>query len=238
MKITLVALGHVEKLVDIQKIKKWKSKIFDVVSIQTMNHLPESDVHDGYLDHKYSQDALTTHIHCPENSDLAIAIMPNRFEDGFYLHRLSENCVGLSLYGINDILSPKHISLENFILKQIYEICALKILVNDFHSDEVYTFVHTDTRGCLFDLNGDKQDIIYNTEMPAICESCTAIFKKKQLEDNYYKKLLSELKRLKKPRILRIENFIKKYPLLSVILSALLAIIINLISNMIFEKIK
>lgn len=236
--ITIVTLGHVDRQIDIRKIKNRKSKIFKIVSIQRMDYLPESDIYDGFLDHKISQEALSQLIQCPKNSEIAIALIPNRFDDNFYIHRLNNNCAAISLYGINDILSPKHISIENFVLKQIYEICALKRLINDFSSTEVYSIIHSDTRGCLFDLNGDRQDIIYNTEKPLICDSCISAFKRKQFEDDYLRTIVKELKRIRKPKLLIIENFIKKYPLLSILLSALFAILLNLISNIIFDKIK
>lgn len=235
--ITIVILGHVDRQIDIRKIKNWKSKIFKIASVQRMDHLPKSDIDDGFLDHKFSKEALSQHIQCPKNSELAIALIPNRFEDNFYIHRLSDNCAAISLYGINDILSPKHISIENFILKQVYEICALKRLISDFTSTDVYSIIHSDTRGCLFDLNGDRQDIIYNTEKPLICDSCLSAFKRKQFEDDYLKRLAKELKWIRKPTLLTVEHFIKKFPLISVLLSALLAIILNLISNIIFEQI-
>ncbi len=214
LKIALITLGHVEHKVNIKKIKNWKSNLFEINSFQRLEQLPESDIDDGYLDHKFTREGLVDYINCPNGSDLAIAIMSNRFSDNFYLHRLNENCVAISIYEIKEILSNENISIENFIIKQIYEVYSLKNLVTNFASKEVYSIVHSDTRGCLFDLNGDRFDVIYNTEKPIICDPCKNQFRTRQLDSKILPSLKKELKRLKKPFIMRVESFIRKYPLL------------------------
>lgn len=237
-KIALIKLGHVEHLANFQKLKKWNSKLFEISVIQCIDYLPESDVEDGYLDQKYTKNGLNSYVSCPNGCDLAVAVMPYRFHDNFYMHRLNTNCVVISLYEISQILEKDHISMENFIVKQIYEICALKKIVNNISTDEVYSYVHLDTRGCLFDMNGERSDILYNTEQPKICDSCREAFRKKQIDANVLSTLEKELKRIKKPYILTLEKQIKKYPFISIVLSALIAIFLNLIANLIFELIK
>jgi len=167
-----------------------------------------------------------------------VAIMPYRFEDNFYIHRISNKCVIISLYGIADILKSNNISIEHFIIKQLYEICAMRHLTNDLLSDDVYKLVHSDTRGCLFDLNGERSDILYNTEQPIICEECKGKFKSKQTPTEIIKIFECELKKIKKPLALRVERWIKKYPLLSIIISALTAIIMNISASFLWEYIK
>ena len=235
LKIAIITLGHVEHKVNINKIKSWKSKLFEVNCIQNLEQVPESDIEDGFLDHKFSKVGLADSINCPNESDIAIAIMVNRFDDNFYLHRLSNNCVAVSVYGIKEILNSENISIENFIVKQIYELFALKSLVQNFESNDVYSIVHTDTRGCLFDLNGEKFDIIYNTEKPKICDSCKTHFRNRQLDSNIFPTLTSELKKIKKPLMMRIESFIRKYPLVSIGLSGLFALLLNIVANVIFK---
>jgi hypothetical protein len=237
LRIALIKIGQIEYLADYNKIAKWKSELFIINKIQCVTNAPESDVHDGYLDNKYTRDGLKKIVSCPKDSDIAIAIIPYRFDDNFYLHRLSKNCAALSLHRINDILKYDGISMENFILKQIYEICALNYLVDDFGTNEVYTYVHLDTKGCLFDMNGNREDILRNTEKPIICDTCKSKFGERQIDSKFLATLEKEIKRLKKPLILRIENRIKKYPFLSMLVTALIAIFLNLISNMIYELI-
>lgn len=47
-----------------------------------------------------------------------------------------------------------------------------------------------------------------------------------------------ELKRIKKPLVLRIEKWIQKYPLFSILISALTAIFINILANYLWELFK
>lgn len=237
-KVTLIRLGHIQHLVDFNMIRRWKSDLFAITGIECIDNLPCSDVEDGYLDIKYTKSSLKNLISCPENSDYAIAIMPYRFEDNFYMHRISNKCVIVSLYGISEILKADNISIEHFILKQLYEICAIKHLINDLSSDDVYQLVHSDTRGCLFDLNGERTDILYNTEEPIICEECKGKFKSKQTPSEIIKTLECELRKIKKPLALRAERWIKRYPLLSIIVSVLTAITLNILANFLWEYIK
>lgn len=163
-KVALIRLGHTQHLLDFQSITAWKSDLFTICGLYCIDHLPNSDIDDGYLDVKYTRSKLQSLISCPDDIDYAVAIMPYRFEDNFYMHRISNNCVVISLYGIAEILKADNISIEHFIIKQLYEICAVKHLVKDISSDDVYHFIHLDTRGCLFDMNGERSDILYNTE--------------------------------------------------------------------------
>ena len=235
---TLIRLGHVHHLVNFNILRKWKSELFSITGIESIENLPNSDIDDGFLDIKYRKQDLEKIISCPKNSDYAIAIMPYRFNDNFYMHRISNKCVVISLYGITDILKPENISIEHFIIRQLYEICAIKYMINDLLSDDVYQFIHSDTRGCLFDLNGDKSDILYNTEQPIICEECKGKFKHKQAQYGIIRTLEKELKKIQKPFILRAERWIKKYPLLSVIISMLTAITLNVVANLLYEILK
>lgn len=116
-KITLIRLGNAGCLVNFQTIKKWKSYLFEISEIHCIEHLPESDIEDGFLDQKYTKEKLQTIISCPKDSDFAVAIMPYRFLDNFYMHRIKDNCAVISLYGIPEI--------QNTRLKQISEMMGL-----------------------------------------------------------------------------------------------------------------
>ncbi|MGB7568774.1 MAG: hypothetical protein WBM07_13020, partial [Chitinivibrionales bacterium] len=93
---TLVILGHSNRLFDANTIKNWKSNLFEITTIQTIENLPESEVKDFYFDQKYEKDQLSGLIKCPKESDFAVAIMAYRFVDNFYMHRLGKNCVAIS----------------------------------------------------------------------------------------------------------------------------------------------
>lgn len=234
-KVALIRLGHAQHMVDFQYIKKWKSRLFSIAGLHCVEHLPNSDIEDGYLDVKYSVKQLQSLVSCPDDCDYAVAIMPYRLTDNFYMRRIGGKCAVISLYGITEILKEDNISVEHFIIKQLYEICAIRHLMNDISSDDVYQFVHMDTRGCLFDMNGERSDILYNTEQPILCDECKGKFKSKQVELEIISQLEKELKRIKKPILLRLERWVRQYPLLALFISALTAISLNIIANLIWN---
>lgn len=237
-KITLVKVGHVDHLVNLKKIKEWKSDVFEIIEIQSIEHLPDSEMNDGYFDQKFTRESLRKVISCPNNSDFAVAITSYRYIDNFYMHRLEEKCIGISLYGITEILEIENISIENFVIKQLYAICALSLITDISNNDEAYKIVHRDTRGCLFDMNGDRTDILYNTEKPIICDSCKERFRKKQIPQGIISTFDKELKKIRKPIILKIERNIKRYPFVSMIISALIALTINSTFNVVWKLLK
>ena len=237
VKITLIKMGRIDHLVNFKKIKKWQSKIFEIVEIQCKENLPNSSIDDGFLDQKFTKDSLGKLIKCPQNSDIAVAITSCRFIDNFYLHRIGGKEVGLSLYGINEILDSQNISMENFIVNQLYYVSTLSKIVDIIKNEEVYDIVHRDTRGCLFDMNGDRTDIIHNTEKPIICDDCKGKIKQSQVSQDLLPILEKELKKIKKPFLLKVELYIKKYPLISMIISAIIAISINAVFGLIWKLI-
>jgi len=238
IKIALITLGHAKLQFDVHKLKNICSQIFEIVSIEEISNLPDTEIEDGYLDQKFDKEQMGRIVRCPNNADIAVGFMSYRFADKFYMHRVGENCAVVSLHGIEEILFRKSISMDNFVKKQLYEVSAFYMLCNGVISDKVYSLVHKDTRGCLFDLNGDRQDIVFNTESPIICETCKSKFREIQLDRIQLKALECELYDIKKPIIQRLENLIHKYPLTSVIGSAFIAIILNVLASAIWEKIK
>lgn len=236
--IKLIIIGHTDRIVDFDIVLKHKSKFFQYVDIERINNLPKSSKNDGYLDIVYSREDIEKLLSYINFDGLCFAVMNYRFDDNFYLHRIGTNKVCISIDGIANILSEKNISIENFIIKNTYEIFLFRRLFIDLIDDRVYKFVHDDTRGCLFDLNGDKRDIIYNTEQPIICYECKGKISNFVIPENFIDDIQKELLRINKPLLKKIEIFIKKYPLLSILLTFIFSTIINLISNWIWDLIK
>jgi len=236
--IKLIIIGHSDRVVNFDLIKKYKSKYFKFSDIERINNLPNPQKDDGYLDIVYTKTEIQKIMQDIEFDGLCIAIMNYGFDDNFYMHRVGINKVCISIYGLENILNKKNISIENFIIKNTYEMFIFyKILKNLANNEEVYTFIHSDTRGCLFDRNGDKRDIVYNTEKPIICDECKGEISKKSIPKNFLEEIQKELSRIDKPFIKKIENFISKYPLFSVFTTFIFSTFINLFSNWIWELI-
>jgi hypothetical protein len=236
--IKLIIIGHSDKAVDFNVILKHKSKFFKYLEIEHINNIPKPIKDDGYLDIVYSSTEISTLLKDIKFDGLCFSVMNYRFDDNFYLHRVGNNKVCLSIFDIENILSKKEISIENFIIKNTYEMFLFYIIFNNLISDEVYSFVHDDTRGCLFDLNGDKKDIIYNTEQPIICPECKGKIHHKTIPKNLLEGIEKELQKIEKPFLKKAEIFIKKYPLVSILLTFVFSTFINLISNWIWKLIE
>ena len=237
-KIKLIIIGHSDRIVNFDFIKKYKSKFFNFSDIERINNLPNPQKDDGYLDIVYTKEEIQLMMKDIEFDGLCIAIMNYGFDDNFYMHRMGTNKVCISVFGLENILSEKTISIENFIIKNTYQTFIFYKILKNLTTDEVYNFTHKDTRGCIFDLNGDKRDIIYNIEKPIICDECKGKISKKSIPKNFLEDIQKELSRIDKPLIKKIENFISKYPLFSVLVTFLFSTFINLFSNWLWELLK
>lgn len=134
VQIALVVLGHSGLMIDVRSIVKRSSKVYEIISLNEISNLPLSNIDDGFLDQKYEKDDLSNYIKCPAEADIALGVMPRRFSDNFYLHRVNSKCAILSIYGIEDILAKRLISIENFVIKQLYVVSAIYLLSNDLKS--------------------------------------------------------------------------------------------------------
>jgi len=237
IKITLIKVGYIDHLINFKKIQKWKSKLFEITDVQCIEHLPNSDIIDGYLDQKFTKESLGKLINKSKNANITVAITSCRFIDEWYMHLIGDNCIGLSIYGINKILDNKNIPIETFIIKELYFINTLYLL-GVIDESAIFDIVHRDMRCCLFDFNGDRTEILYNTEKPKICDSCKNILKQKQFQQNTINILEKELNKIQRPFVLRIERYIKKHPFISMIISAFIAIGISAIFELIWKLIK
>lgn len=237
LQIKIVMMGHIDRIINFDTIKNHSSELFSIEGLDRKNDLPSPSKNDGYLDVVYSVDEIKNILSDVKCNGICIAVMNYKFSNNFYMHRISENKVCISISGLEEILSRKDISLESFILKNIYEIFALYTIFNSDLSANVYEFTHEDTRGCLFDLNGDKSDIIYNTEKPMICDECLSKINKKTIPDNFVEDITKELNNIKKPWLKSIELFIKKYPLLSILTTIIFSTLINILSSFIWKLI-
>jgi len=103
-------------------------------------------------------------------------------------------------------------------------------------------FAHDETRGCLFDMNGIKTDIVYSLHKPIICNYCIEKLKQEKISNEVISRIQKELGGIKKPLFYRITSFVKKHPIWSLMISALFAILLgaigSLIATVIYEMLK
>jgi hypothetical protein len=147
---------------------------------------------------------------------------------------------------MTEILKFDNIPLENLLLRVLYSIAFVyKRYGNRMPQMTEHTnFTHDETRGCIFDMNGIKTDVVYSLNSPQLCHSCVEILTttpKYKIEKEVIDKVQSELKKIKKGRYYQLTDFVKRRPILAIIISSLVAIILGVIGStiatIIWEKV-
>jgi hypothetical protein len=235
--VEIVKLGHIDNKVDLSEVKKHRSRLYRVSSITCRPNLPEPE-HDRLTIVEALTDDQIASIMGAEGSAIRIGIIDYYLEGNYYVRILGDKTVVVSIKVVKDVLPFYGVSIETFIIKSIYEIITIFHEVNNGDPSNAYSIPHTETRGCLFDMNGEVTDVIYNTETPIICSECRARLERKELPQGYLSILQKELATLKKPILKRLEIFVRRYPLVSLLMSFLFSVFINILSNCLFSIMK
>ena len=240
-KITVATVGHMPADFNRQKIKEWNSSVFEIVDgIESYSLTCDSDGHDW----EFTDEALEKVLPKNFNGELLIAIVNVPIELNWYSRRLSENRVVFSFHEIKEILRFSNIPLENVIYRLLYAYTLLykrsgnRIPANAEHTN----FTHDETRGCLFDMNGIKTDVVYSCHNPVICPDCVERLRREKVSDETIAQCQSEIRRIRKSLFYRITDFIKQHPLWSLAISAATAIILgafgSVLGSYVYEAIK
>ncbi len=240
VRIKIAFLGHVQHNISKEKILRWKSSLFLInapIDTYTINN--NSDIDDWSYSDVTIQNELPTNF----DGDILIAITNVPIEDNYFARRLTNNRLCLSLHEMSDILKLDNIPLENLIFRVCYALSLIFKECNKLPTIAEYSkFTHDETKGCIFDMNGIKTDIIYSTNKPILCDSCKERLKKVKIESNLIDDIQSELNKINKTLYYRITDFVKKEPVWSILISSLAAIVLgtigSLVASVIFEKIK
>lgn len=96
--VKLIIVGHADRVVNFDLIKKYKSKFFKFSDIERINNLPNPQKDDGYLDIVYTKEEIQSIMKDIEFDGICLAIMNYGFDDNFYMHRVGANKVCISVY--------------------------------------------------------------------------------------------------------------------------------------------
>lgn len=160
LKIKLVVLGYFPNVERIEGVKSWDSDLFEINSIGYCNISSRSD---GYY-WEYLDETVEKELPSTDGADILVAITNVPIQNGYFARRFSGNRICLSYAGMREILHYDNIPLENLLLRVLYSIS----LVYKTHGNRVpvmtenTSFTHDDTRGCIFDMDGNKTDILFN----------------------------------------------------------------------------
>ena len=241
VKFKLITIGHLPITFNKKKIEKWHSKIFELTG--DIENFTLSSNSDGY-NWEYSDDNLKSELPKKFDGDVLLAIVNVPVEDNYYVRRLGNNTVILTFHEIKEFLDYQNIPLENVVLRVLY---AITLVYNRFNKkipslNENSSYTHDETRGCLFDMTGIKEEIIYSCHNPILCDNCQSEIRNDKVSNETIKAAVEEIKRIKKKLFYRITEAIKNHPIWAIIISSLFAILLGIIGSLIasylFEMLK
>lgn len=232
IRIKVVSLGYFPFEINLKKICRWRSQLFEIVgditiqeSIKTINE--EEFYTDDYLKDQIEEIATTFN----DEYDFLFVISNLKLKDNWYSRALTDKIVIMSYKKIISILEGAYIPSENVVVMLLYTYALMykknKKIPN---IQEEANFLHGDTRGCLFDLSADDEEVIYSCIQPIICNECTR--KLAQIDAKLIERIRKkELGRIKRQLSFDIWRQIKKQPLVSGMFAVFLPISLSLLTS-------
>ncbi len=232
-KITVATIGHMPPEFDKQKILNWKSSIFKIVGeVENYSLNKESDG----LNWEFFDSNLEEVLPQEFSGDFLIAILNVPLQDNWYSRRLTNNRIVFTTHEIKEILQFFNIPLENVIYRLLYGYTLYfrrnKNSIPTLNEKDT-GFTHDETRGCLFDMNGIKTDIYHSCDSPIVCSECVEGLKQDRISNDIISIVQKEIKRIKKPLFYRALSFVKKRPIISLIISLCTALFIGVLGSFI-----
>lgn len=229
-KITVATIGHMPAEFNKAKIANWHSDVFEIVGeIESYSLASDSDGPGWEFTDTNLEKVLPSNF----QGDILAVIVNVPLELNWYTRRLHNNRLVFTFHETKDILTYSNIPLENVIYRLLYAYTLLykrsgnRIPMTGEHTN----FAHDETRGCLFDMNGIKTDIVYSLHKPIICSHCVEKLKQERISNEVILKIQKEITRIKKPLFYRIAEFVKKHPIWSLIISATTAVVLGAIGS-------
>ncbi len=232
VKIKLVSIGHLPLEFQANKVKNWKSSTFEVID-EIDNFALRCDS-DG-IDWEFSDKLVKQQLPANLDADFMIAIVNVPIEANWYSRRLGDNQVVFTFYQISEILEHYNIPLENVVYRLLYAYTLLYRRAGNRIPDfgEAPGFTHDETRGCLFDMNGIKTDLVASCHNPKLCDECQERLKREKVSRSDIESTQKEIKRIKRALYYRILSVVKKHPLFALFISSLFALLLGVTGSLI-----
>jgi hypothetical protein len=245
VKIKLTILGHFPHSFNINKVKNWQSELFEITEVDRHNIVGDSDGPNW----EFLDPNVENQLPVRGNADVLIAFTNVPIQNNYFARRFSDNRVCVSYNSMTEILSYNDIPLENLLLRVLYSVSFVFRRYGNRMPlmTEPTNFSHDETRGCIFDMDGIKTDIIYSTYKPQLCSSCIHALTNNpiannRIANNLIDKVQLELKKIDKGLYYQIADWIKKNPIWAITISSLTAIMLgtigSIVASFIYEKIK
>lgn len=235
LRFKIGVIGYLPFEFNRKKIESWHSDIFEIEGkIEDFHFTNDSDTPFW----EYSDKNLNREL--PENfeGDIFIGITYVPLESNYYARRLRNNKVVLSYHEMYKIVTEANLPVENLLLRVLYAYSLVYLRNSNTIPEQAnwLGFTHDDTRGCLFDMNGNKSDVIFSLDSPKICDDCTNRIRAEKVSDRQINQIKKEIRKIKKPSFYKMSNFVKRHPYLAILISAIFGVTLSVIANIVYEN--
>ncbi|MFT7860434.1 MAG: hypothetical protein ABXS93_05820 [Sulfurimonas sp.] len=230
-KIQILSLGHLPADVNLEKVENWKSDIFELSG--KIEHYELRADSDGQS-WEYSDENIYKQLPKQIEADFLIALVGVPLEDNWYTRRVEENVVVFTFHEISNFLRQKNIPLENVALRLLYAYSLVYVRNNNKIPSvyEVTNFTHDETRGCIYDMNGLKEDIVFSCDHPIICNDCTERLIKEKISQTTINQVKLELSKINKALFYKLTDWVKRHPIFSILISSIWAVLLGLAGSL------
>lgn len=236
VKIKLVTVGHRPLHLNLGLVSAWISDVFELVgNIENFALRGDADGEDWC----FTDEKLRTQLPDHTGADFILAIVNVPIEDNWYSRRLGNNQIVFTFSQIREFLAAENIPLENAVLRVLYAYTLLYLRSGNQIPgfDEAPSFTHDDTRGCLFDMNGIKSELVESCNRPVVCGECEERLKTEKVSNETIKTVQSEIRKIRKHFYFRIFDFVKVKPVVALVISSVFAIALGVVSSLIASPI-
>ena len=241
VKIKLVTIGHLPLHLNLRKVSAWNSEVFELVGgIDNFDLRCDSDG-PGW---EFSDQLLREQLPANTGADFLLAIVNVPIEANWYSRRLGKNRIVFTFSQIREFLAWQNVPLENAILRVLY---AYTLLYRRSGNripglGEAPSFTHDETRGCLFDMNGIKSDLVESCSKPVVCGECEERLRSERISDQTIKIVKKEIRKIRKHLYYRAFDFVKAKPLIALAISSVFAVLLgvagSLMASFIYDSIR
>ncbi len=240
-RIKVITVGHMPLHLNLKVVSCWVSNVFELVGdIDSFSLNCDSDYGDwGFSDH-----SLKKQIPEFDGADFTVALVNVPIENNWYSRRLGDSKIVFTFHQIKEILSLDNIPLENAVLRVLYSYTLLYRRAGNKipEVDAVVGFTHDETRGCIFDMNGIKSDIVESCNKPIICSACEERLRSERVATQVLSSAKKEIKKIRKHLYFRFFDFVKIRPIVALLISSVFAVTLgvagSLVASTIYDAVK
>lgn len=242
--VRLVVIGKIPAELNVKKVVKWKSNLFNVLpEVKYPLNLTPDIMPWGYSDGNLakglpSAEKIRQQTKDGKDADLTFYIIDAPIQNNWFTRIFNPNRIILTLHEAKDILKAEYIPFENYVVSSLYFYSLLYIRVGNgtITMPDELAMVHGARRECVFDMCGIKDELPASCLAPGLCHSCEG--KLKNVDVELMADVRKELKKLKRTHYFRWVLFLKNHPYCSLFASILFAISCSILANIVYHSLK